>query len=100
MTQLCKWTRNKGTIETNCEGDVRICLFNLFRNNFPLPFVVAVIRDSQMREIATMRARVVELESEADRLRRQLTNEKFERSVRSTRIDAVRSYLKYLICGM
>ncbi|KAI0239743.1 hypothetical protein LSAT2_009518, partial [Lamellibrachia satsuma] len=35
--------------------------------------------DSQMREIATMRARVVELESEADRLRRQLTNEKFER---------------------
>ena len=34
-----------------------------------------------MREIATMRARVVELESEADRLRRQLTNEKFERSV-------------------
>ena len=48
----------------------------------PLDFVVAVIRDSQMREIATMRARVVELESEADRLRRQLTNEKFERSVK------------------
>ncbi|KAK2182666.1 hypothetical protein NP493_341g01017 [Ridgeia piscesae] len=35
--------------------------------------------DSQMREIATMRAKVVELESESDRLRRQLTNEKFER---------------------
>ena len=34
-----------------------------------------------MREIATMRAKVVELESESDRLRRQLTNEKFERSV-------------------
>ena len=50
-------------------------------NNFPLHFPVS--RDSQMREIATMRARVVELESEADRLRRQLTNEKFERSVKT-----------------
>lgn len=49
-----------------------------------------------MREIATMRARVVELESEADRLRRQLTNEKFERSV--TTVATI--LMKSLSCGV
>lgn len=49
--------------------------------NITLWCMFPMTRDSQMREIATMRTRVVELESEADRLRRQLTNEKFERSV-------------------
>ena len=36
-------------------------------------------RDSQNREISSLRTRNIEIESEVDRLKRQLTNERFER---------------------
>ncbi len=36
-------------------------------------------RDSQSREVSALRTRNIEIEAEVDRLKRQLTNERFER---------------------
>lgn len=42
-------------------------------------FLACCFRDSQNRELSTLRGRNLELDSELDRIRRQLTAEKFER---------------------
>ena len=44
--------------------------------------VILIYRQSQSREVASLRTRNVELEGDVERLRRQLTSEKFERYVR------------------
>ena len=42
-------------------------------------FIFGIFRQSQGREIASLRTRNVELEGDVERLRRNLTSEKFER---------------------
>ena len=55
---------------------------HLIKGNFTFSRFQTVknyFRDSQNREISSLRTHNIEIESEVDRLKRQLTNERFER---------------------
>ena len=43
-------------------------------------YIILYFSQSQAREVAALRTRNVELEGDVERLRRHLTNERFERS--------------------